>query len=301
MSVLAICLVLLSAVTHAAWNLLGKATSSTPAFFCLACFAVALLMSPLLVWIKYFESSLAISLSSYFWLLLCISGAFQMIYMVSLAYAYQHADVAVVYPIARALPVLTVAALSSMMGLQLPTLAWLGMLLVTLGCLLVPLGAIKHLHWRQYANIGCCWAVIAAIGTAGYSVVDKQALNLLTQAYSGHLPAPLIALYYLGLQFVASAIWLAAGLIWQPYRREMAAAWAFNKQAALAGIMMGITYGLVLYAMTMTENISYIVALRQTSIPIGVCLAIFILREKVYISRLLGTALIFIGLICTSV
>ena len=44
--------------------------------------------------------------------------------------------------------------------------------------------------------------------------------------------------------------------------------------------MMAATYGLVLFAMTMTENVSLVVALRQVSIIFGVVMGIYFLKEK---------------------
>lgn len=61
--------------------------------------------------------------------------------------------------------------------------------------------------------------------------------------------------------------------------------------------MMSTTYGLVLYAMTMTENVSYVVALRQVSIVIGMVFGVFFLSEKLMPTRVLGSGLILLGLI----
>lgn len=302
MSLFAVLIVLVSAVIHSAWNLLGKAKSSTPAFFCLASLGTALIMSPFLVWMTYFASQNALVIPNHFWQLLIFSGFFQMIYMAGLARAYQNADVGVVYPIARALPVLMVASLSTLIaGHSMPLLAWVGMIIVTLGCLLVPLTTLKNWHWKQYKNKGCLWALIAAIGTAGYSVIDKEALNLLHASYQNQLPSPFLAIYFLGLQFSTTGLWLALGLCWSSYRKEMRFSWQYRKSALLAGIMMGVTYGMVLYAMTLTDNVSYVVALRQASIPIGVLLAVLILKEKWYLTRIAGAGIIFTGLVFTAV
>jgi uncharacterized membrane protein len=69
----------------------------------------------------------------------------------------------------------------------------------------------------------------------------------------------------------------------------------------MAGIMMATTYGLVLYAMTMTENVSYVVALRQLSIVFGMIFGVILLGERFALTRSLGTFLIFVGLVLTVV
>ena len=80
-------------------------------------------------------------------------------------------------------------------------------------------------------------------------------------------------------------------------RQDVVQAWKIRKFATLAGAMMSATYGLVLYAMTMTENVSYVVALRQMSIVIGIVLGIIVLSEKVLLTRIVGSILILMGLI----
>lgn len=60
---------------------------------------------------------------------------------------------------------------------------------------------------------------------------------------------------------------------------------------------MGLTYGIVLYAMTMVENVSYVVALRQVSIIFGVFMGMWFLKEPWLNSRILGVLLVCSGLV----
>lgn len=61
--------------------------------------------------------------------------------------------------------------------------------------------------------------------------------------------------------------------------------------------MMASTYGLVLFAMTMTDNVSLVVALRQISIVFGLFMGIWFLSEKWYLTRGLGVTSIVAGII----
>ncbi|OZS44701.1 EamA family transporter [Photobacterium sanguinicancri] len=293
MSIFAVVLVVISAVIHASWNLLGKSRTPTPTFFGLASLGAGILLSPVLVYVL----NLPISLPMTFWWLLLVSGFCQMVYMAALALAYQQADVGVVYPIARALPVLMVAVITALFGQSLPVSVWVGMVVVTLGCLLVPLVTFKQWHWRAYTQLGCLWALVAAIGTAGYSVIDKSALNIL--AATG-LPSWLMAMFYLGAQFLATGCWLSLFSVPRSGRKELAKVWQDRKIALVTGVMMGGTYGLVLFAMTLTDNVSYIVALRQLSIPVGVALGIWLLKEPSHRPRVIGAALVCMGLMAVS-
>ncbi|KMV28949.1 multidrug transporter [Photobacterium swingsii] len=293
MSIFAFVLVVVSAIIHASWNLLGKSRTPTPAFFGLASLGAGSLLLPVLVYVL----SLPISLPTSFWWLLLFSGFCQMVYMASLALAYQQADVGVVYPIARALPVLMVAVTTALLGQSLPLSVWGGMVVVTAGCLFVPLVSFRQWHWRAYTQLGCLWALVAAIGTAGYSVLDNTALELL--AATG-LPSWLIAMFYLGAQFLVTGCWLSVFYLSKSERHKFAAVWQDRHIALLTGSMMGGTYGLVLWAMTLTENVSYIVALRQLSIPVGVGLGVWLLKEPSYRPRVVGAMLVCVGLVAVS-
>ncbi|MFA0521367.1 multidrug transporter, partial [Vibrio sp. 10N.222.55.E8] len=88
------------------------------------------------------------------------------------------------------------------------------------------------------------------------------------------------AIFYLGIQFWAIVLPLSLWLLVSNQRIEFHNAWLLRKRATLAGIMMALTYGLVLFAMTMTENVSLVVALRQVSIIFGVVMGICLLKEK---------------------
>ncbi|GAB2880274.1 DMT family transporter [Microbulbifer echini] len=228
------------------------------------------------------------------------SGFSQMVYMGGLALAYQRADIGLVYPIARALPVLLVALATVLLGQVLPWVAWMGMLLVTIGCLLVPLVYFRQWHWRVYWRADCAWALVAALGTVGYSLADKGALLYLEVALDGAVAPPVMAYGYLGLQFFACGVWLLCSCMGRVGRAQLVQSLGDLKLGVVTGLMMGATYGLVLLAITMTDNVSYVVALRQLSIPLGVGFAIWLLNEPAHRPQLLGMGLVCAGLIAVS-
>ena len=59
---------------------------------------------------------------------------------------------------------------------------------------------------------------------------------------------------------------------------------------------MATTYGLVLSAMTMTDNVSLVVALRQISIVFGLLMGVWFLKERWFATRLLSVITILLGL-----
>lgn len=296
MTLFAFLLVLFSAFMHAGWNLIGKSNqSSGNAFFLASSFAPAFFLTPFIAW--YFISADSLSLPLQFWMLVAFSGVCQAVYVLGLANAYKQADIGVIYPIARAIPVLMVGLGTWLLGEALLPHQWTGFGLLTLGCLLVPLTHFNQLKWASYKTLGVLWAVVAAVGTTGYSLIDKQAIDILNITAAEHHNAAISAVFYLAIQFWSMVLSLS---LWTLLSRNYGAfhtAWQLKKQASVAGMMMGGTYALVLYAMSMTDNVSLVVALRQVSIVFGLVLGVIVLGEKWYVTRGVGVGLIVLGLI----
>ena len=292
----AIVIVIISALLHAGWNVLGKSNQgSGSSFFLASGFAAAAILTPYLIW--YVHSVGLSNISLPFWQLLFLSGICQIIYLIGLGIAYKQADIGVIYPMARALPVLMVGLGTVLIGYELSTNQWIGFTLITLGCLFVPLKQFSELRLKAYLNLSVLWALIAAIGTTGYSIIDKEALLLLEPLSTPSITNKHTAIFYLGIQFWAIVIPLSVWLLVSNQKIEFYNAWLLRKRATLAGIMMASTYGLVLFAMTMTENVSLVVALRQVSIIFGVVMGIYFLKEKWHVTRGVGVVFIIAGLV----
>lgn len=288
----AIALVLLSTVLHAGWNLLGKRQSPSLAFFLLAMLAAGVAGLPLLLTQRDW---LALPLA--FWWLLLASGFCQALYMAGLAWAYARGPVSMLYPLARALPVLLVplASLLIMGGVAVSLPGLLGMLVVFLSTLLMPLHYLRQWHWSVYLTPALGFIVLAALGTTGYTLVDKAAIDAMGSAGYGPLRA---GLHYMLLQAWAAALWmLPAALALSTERHALQQLWRGRWWPFIsAGLMIAGTYGLVLVAMSFTREVSYLMALRQASIPIGMLAGIWLLREPLYRVRLLGLVLMLTGL-----
>ena len=67
----------------------------------------------------------------------------------------------------------------------------------------------------------------------------------------------------------------------------------------LVGIFTGIAYLLVLWAMGMVSNVSYLQAFRQLSLPLGVAMGIIFLHEKFTVPKVIGVLMIVLGLVFT--
>ncbi|WP_445401938.1 hypothetical protein [Zobellella sp. An-6] len=291
MSPLALLLVLSSAALHALWNLLGKRVSPGYGFFWLANLTQCLLLLPFGLWMLGREQGLA------FWGWLLASGLCQNLYMAALAAAYRQGDLSLAYPLARALPMLLVGVGGLALGQVISPAAGVGMALVLAGCLLLPVLSLRHWRPGLYWTPGCALALLAALGTSGYSLIDAHAIGLLRDGLDGLHGRQSLAIYYLWLQVMAVLFTSLPLLLWPRFRAGLAAtARSAARPAMLTGIMMGLTYGLVLWAFALASQVSYVVALRQLSIPLGVLLGICWLGESHRGGKLPGAALILGGL-----
>ena len=62
---------------------------------------------------------------------------------------------------------------------------------------------------------------------------------------------------------------------------------------------MGIyaAYTLVLVAMAFVSNVSYVVAFRQVSVPLGAVAGVLVLGDRPHVPKLVGVAIMFAGLV----
>jgi uncharacterized membrane protein len=290
----AIALVLLSAVLHSLWNLASKKVAGTLPLFAWANVVGAVLLVPVVFVYRnaFFNWPPAVG-----WLLV-VTGFFQVVYFAGLSRAYRTGDLGVVYPLARALPVLLVAVASSFLGSQAPMSAdaVAGVALVVGGCLLLPLQRWKDGYPSRYRSAAGGFAFVAACGTTGYTLVDSEGLRLLREGFPGLLPWETSLCYLFG-EALSSASWLSA-CGFALGRGEMMRSWRERKGTAVfVGAASYVTYGLVLWAMNHVSNVSYVVALRQASIVISVGLGILVLGERAYLPRVSGALGVVAGLV----
>jgi drug/metabolite transporter (DMT)-like permease len=295
MSLTAVVLLLLSALIHAGWNLLSKRSVPTAGFFVVANTLGAVVCLP---WIVTYGSTV-FRIPGPVWAFIGVTGLFQAIYLSSLAAAYRHGDLSTAYPIARSLPVVLVplAALGLGRGEHLSILFFAGAVLVLAGGILVPMKGSLHFNNRTLQSRAFIMAVCAAIGTAGYSLIDDQALRLLRAALSGGRSSLPLTMIYLFFEALCCSAWLF--LVSFTERRKTANGIPLGT-AALAGVGMYLAYALVLLAMAHAREVSYIVAFRQISILAGAVMGVVILKEPAHRAKLAGIGLLFAGLTMVS-
>jgi drug/metabolite transporter (DMT)-like permease len=180
-----------------------------------------------------------------------------------------------VYPLARGLaPVLVL--LVGVLALGTSTTP-----AQTLGVLLVGAGVIAIRGLRRVAGSGVAFGLAIACCIAGYTLVDKRALE-----HAAPLP-------YLELVMVGPAVAYAGALA---VRRGLPALRAeLNAPALAAGVGGFAAYLLVLLALERASAAS-VAAVRETSVVIATVLAAPVLGERVGRARIAGAALVVVGI-----
>lgn len=274
---------------HTGWNLLARKQRSEREFIgrmLQATFWVGLLPA--------FSSELFThSLGIKAWFCVVGSGICCGMYYFSLAHAYGSSDFTVVYPVARSLPVLFVALGDIARGRWITPIGWLGIALVIVGCFLAPLHSFQDFRVRRYVNKAVLWMLLAALGTVGYTLLDKFASEIVKEG-------PGTAVRY-GYFFFMTA-YVVYSLLVKISRTEES---NYNvigwRLPILAALLNFVAYWLVLWSYQLSQHAGYIVAFRQFSVVIGVVAAFVIYKEKGVVVRLTGMSLIFVGLLIISV
>jgi uncharacterized membrane protein len=134
-------------------------------------------------------------------------------------------------------------------------------------------------------RVGLTWAGITAASTASYSLVDKVGVTH-TNAFA-----------YIVVLFVLTAAFMAPWVFATRTRAQVAAVWRLRRgTAALGGFLSTAAYLLVLLAMQLTQ-VSYIAALRESSVVIGAVLGWRVLGEPFGPSRILAATGVAVGLV----
>ncbi|MCH7554023.1 MAG: hypothetical protein IIC82_08515, partial [Chloroflexi bacterium] len=277
MESVAVILVLVSSAMHAVWNAVGKRKVPTASFFLVASVGgLLLLLFALPTW-----PDVTAEFAARDAFLVVLAGFFEAVYLAALAGGYRSGDLSLVYPLARSVPAVTVTVGSVLLGRssEIGFLCWAGAFLIVIGCVLLPQKSLSNLRLSNYWNSAFLFAMRAALGTTGYSLTDDEALRGLRLAHPDIHPAG-VTLVYSFYQIFATGFWLCTFIFFRPRGRASfkiaARDWKF---AFPVGGLITLTYVMVLVALAFTRDVSYVVAFRQTSIPMGVLIGVLFFKE----------------------
>jgi drug/metabolite transporter (DMT)-like permease len=281
MSLVALGLVLVSAVSHATWNFFAKRAEGGPAFVWLFDFISTLLYAPLAL-VVVLRPHQALTPLGYVFIV--GSAVLHLAYFLMLQQGYRIGDLSLVYPLARGTgPMLSATAAIVFFGERPGPLAIGGAALIGVGTFVLAGGG------GGLRGEGTRRAVLFALLTGGiiasYTLWDKRAVSNLA------IP-PLLLNWALGLGRV--------GLL-APYavrhRAKIATVWrSYRREALVVATLSPLAYILVLTALTFTP-VSYVAPAREISILIGVLLGTRFLAEGNAHRRIVAAVAMVLGVI----
>lgn len=285
MDLFVIVIIIASTGMHAGWNLLARYTRSEGEFY-RRMLTITLLVGfiPALI-----SEILTGSMTPFAWVCVTGSGICAAIYLFGLAKAFEVSDFTIVYPIARALPVIFIGVIDVMRGRTLTPAGWMGIFLVVVGSALVPQNKFTDIRISNYLNRAVFWMLVAALGTVGYTILDKLAAEVVQ---SGADTAARYAYFYFAISFFPYIVLIRNVESTQGGNKKMG--WILPAIGALFGFS---AYWLILWAYQLNPQASYIVAFRQFSIVISAAIAFLVFKEPGFKIRMSGAILITLGLV----
>ncbi len=269
-----IALVLVAAISHACWNALVKSSAErawTMTFVLLPGGAIGLAAVPFLEWPR----------PEAWWYLLG-GMVLHNVYYAFLLAAYRVGDLSQVYPIARGMAPMLVAAGAWTFADEVPPPPGLaGLLLASAG--IMSLALARRTAWTRANAVPVAFAAGTGCFIAGYTVVDGLGVRL-----SG---APIA--YIMWLNILKPLPLLAWWLGGRP-RRFAAATRRHWRQGLASGMLALFAYSLVLYALAYGA-MAPIAALRETSMIFAAAIGALVLREGFGARRVLASVLVCVG------
>ena len=293
MALFSICLILISSIFHAFWNILTQTSKNSQYFSGLKGIWITFL-AVLYFMITGYPGHISGEL--YFWAVL--SGLLHGLYILRLSRAYNTQDISYVYPIARSAPVFDPVCAYFLLGEQLTALMILAIFVIIL--------SIYTLHFDGHLVRGLKnlfdailhrdlrWAFYTLALVVAYSLVDKRGMDVFFQLAPDQEFRNGATFFFLE---AAIGFTLCNMYIFKVHPvREILLVWSLEwKKALIAGIGTLMSYGIICVVLQY-EKVSSVVAFRQTSVLMVVFWGCWKMGEPFGRQRLLAGSLTIIGL-----
>jgi drug/metabolite transporter (DMT)-like permease len=282
----ALALVVLAGLIHASWNIAAKKADGDVRFVAFTALVLMVFWAPVGVWVGWQQVP---HWGVIVWALVLASALIHVGYFIVLLRGYRKADLTVVYPLARGSgPLLSSMVAIVFLGEQISALGLVGILGVVCGVFLIAggPGLWKAAHDpQQQARVrtGIFYGAITGLFIASYTVVDGYAVKVA-------LMSPILVDYVgnlLRLVFLLPTLLRDRTVVAQMWRKQ-------RRYALIVGIFSPVSYVLVLYAMQVAP-LSHVAPAREVSMLFAALLGGHLLGEKDRGPRILGAALIAMG------
>ncbi len=284
MPLLAIALLLASAVLHALWNLLLKQSEKK-----YIAMSWQVFISGIISLLALFFTGLP---PRSMWLFVLISGTLEAIYFGLLTFAYNDHDFSLVYPVARGAAPALVVIWTALFLREIPSTGGLvGIVLIVAGLAVIGATSLFQNGLAKPQFRGVAIALSVAFVISLYTLVDGWAVK----------KAPIATLPY-GLSFFVLMPILTTPLVLHHYGWPQLAAGfrAVPGRLILVGFLGVIAYLFALFAYSIAP-VNYSEAIREVSVVMGAFAGWYFLGEKMGKIRILGALGIFAGIVMITV
>ena len=282
----ALAFVVLAGLIHASWNIAAKKADGDVRFVAFTALVLMVFWAPVGVWVGWQQVP---HWGVIEWALVLASALIHVGYFIVLLRGYRKADLTVVYPLARGSgPLLSSMVAIVFLGEQISALGLVGILGVVCGVFLIAggPGLWKAAHDpQQQARVrtGIFYGASTGLFIASYTVIDGYAVKVA-------LMSPILVDYVgnlLRLVFLLPTLLRDRTVVAQMWREQ-------RRYALIVGIFSPVSYVLVLYAMQVAP-LSHVAPAREVSMLFAALLGGHLLGEKDRGLRILGAALIAMG------
>ena len=282
----ALALVVLAGFIHASWNIAAKKADGDVRFVAFTALVLMVFWAPVGVWVGWQQVPLWGVIE---WALVLASALIHVGYFIVLLRGYRKADLTVVYPLARGSgPLLSSMVAIVFLGEQISALGLAGILGVVCGVFLIAggPGLWKAAHdplQQARVRTGIFYGASTGLFIASYTVIDGYAVKVA-------LISPILVDYVgnlLRLVFLLPTLLRDRTVVAQMWRKQ-------RRYALIVGIFSPVSYVLVLYAMQVAP-LSHVAPAREVSMLFAALLGGHLLGEKDRGPRILGAALIAMG------
>jgi drug/metabolite transporter (DMT)-like permease len=286
MSALALCLVLVAALLHAAWNVVAKKAGGDSRFVLMVALLLTVIWAPVGLWAAW---DAVPRWGAAEWGLIVLSGAMHLAYFNVLLRGYAASDLTVVYPVARGTgPLAASVGALVLLGESMSWRSGLGVLAVTGGVFLIAGGpglwAKAHdPSQRARVRAGIAWGAATGLLISAYTLIDGYLVKV-------WLISPILVDYFgnfVRIPFMLPAALRDRGLFLEAWRSQ----W---KHAAVIAAISPLAYVLVLYAVQLAP-LSHVAPAREVSMLFAALLGGKLLAEGDRGLRVAGAVCIALG------
>ncbi len=282
MSLFAISILLVSAVLHTVWNLLIKQSQDK---YIVTFWMVT--FGGMFAFVALFFTGLP---PRGMWIFAIISVCVEVVYFISLSYAYHDNDFSLVYPVARGAAPAFIALWSFLfLREKLTTGGVIGLALIIGGLVIIGVNMLTQANVTRVHLKGVAVALFIAFLISVYSTIDGSAVK------NGYAFPYVMTMFTLVPLVISPFIfrrydWARVKdvLVKQPVR------------VPLAGILGVLAYLMAVFAYSIAP-LSYAGAVREVSVVFGALTGWWLLNERLGAVRVIGAFIIFAGIVMIAV